>query len=162
MVENKIMNGVGEGRIEPERTINREEFVKMLVVALGLDLLDAKADFKDVDKNEWYAPYVATIKEKGLINGFEDGTFGIGQNISRQDLAVLIYRSSDLAKEDVKEAFKDDAEIADYAKDAVYTLRDLGIINGKGEGKFDPNASATRAETATMLYKAIKAGLFEL
>ena len=162
LVEKKILNGVGDGRIEPERTINREEFVKMLVMALELDIMDATEAFTDVDKNEWYAPYVATIKEKGLINGFEDGSFGIGQNISRQDLAVLIYRSSRLAAEDVKEAFADDSEIADYAKDAVYTLRDLGIINGKGEGKFDPSASATRAETATMLYKAIKAGLFEL
>ncbi len=159
LVDNKIMNGVGDGRIEPDRTISREEFIKMLVCVLGCNLSEGSG-FTDVDESAWYAPYIAAAKENGLINGYEDGSVGIGENISRQDMSIMIYRATNLVP-DISEKFADDETISDYSKDAVYALRSVGIINGKENNLFDPTASATRAETASMLYKAIKIKVFE-
>lgn len=160
MVKNGIMNGTGDGNIQPERTILREEFVKMLVLAMGLDLSDNNTGFTDVSGNEWFAPYIATAKENGLVNGYEDGSVGIGEEISRQDMAVMIFRAAQLAESGADDLFGDDEAISSYAKTSVYTLRDMGVINGKDNGNFAPKATATRAETACTLYRAIKKELF--
>jgi len=160
MVDNKIMNGTGSGNIEPERKILREEFIKMLVVAMDLKLSDKVSEFSDVANDAWYSSYIAAAKENGLINGYDDGRVGIGEEISRQDMAVMIFRAAELAQSGADDIFTDDKSISTYAKNAVYTLKDLGIINGMGDGSFAPKAAASRAETACMLYKAIKKNLF--
>lgn len=161
MTENGIMNGTGDGNIQPERTILREEFIKMLVLSLGLDLTDEEAQFTDVSSDAWYAPYIQTAKKAGLVNGYEDGRVGIGEEISRQDMAVMIFRAAEIAESGADNLFGDDDVIADYAKSAVYTLKDIGVVNGKDNGNFAPGATATRAETACMLYRAIKKELFK-
>ena len=89
--------------------------------------------------------------------------FGIGNFITRQDMAVLcgnIYKyinGSTMQTEDGSlDKFSDDNDISDYAKDSVYLLKKLGIINGTDNGKFQPNSDITRAEAAKMIY-----GLYE-
>ena len=161
MADSKIMNGTGDGNIEPGRTIRREEFIKMLVAALGLKLEDGKTAFTDVAENAWYAPYIAAAKKAGILNGYEDGRAGIGEEITREDMAVIIFRAAEIAQSGASDIFADDNTISGYAKNAVYTLKDLGVINGMGDGTFAPKEFATRAETACMLYKAIKKNLIK-
>lgn len=160
LVDRKIMSGTGNNNIEPERNVKREEFVKLLLGAMGIKAQRANNSFADVDVNEWYAPYVFAAKEKNIVSGYENGIFGIGTNISRQDMAVLIYRAANLAEIGEEEKFSDDERITDYAKKAVYTLKNLEIIGGKGNNIFDALAGATRAEAARMLTLAMKKGLF--
>lgn len=160
LVDKQIMSGTGENNIEPERNVKREEFVKLLLGAMGVKSQRADNSFEDVDVNEWYAPYIAAARSKNIVSGYENGIFGIGESISRQDMAVLIYRAANLADIDDGDIFSDDSQIADYAKKAVYTLKNLEIIGGKGNNIFDALAGATRAEAARMLTLAMKKGLF--
>jgi hypothetical protein len=85
--------------------------------------------------------------------------FGLGQDITRQDMAVIIYRiglrAGAFEPTYEVERFSDGYLIADYAVDAVYTLRAVGIMNGF-ENKANPRDSASRAETAQMLYNFYK------
>lgn len=161
MVENKIMSGTGNDNMEPDRNIKREEFIKMLVSAINIDLDDENAEFTDVQSDAWYAPYIAAAKKAGLIKGYDDGRVGIGESITREDMAVMISRAAALAEVEGNEAFNDDGIISDYAKGAVYVLREMGVISGMGDGNFAPKNNATRAQTASMLYKAIKKELFK-
>lgn len=161
LTEKGIMQGTGNGEIEPERAIKREEFIKMLVIAMGGAPSNALCGFADADEDAWYAPYLAAAKRLGIVQGFADGTVGIGQSISRQDMATMIYRATALAATKGEQAFADDESISDYAAEAVYTLKESGIINGNEALEFAPNASATRAETAAMLYRAIQQNIFE-
>jgi len=153
-----VVNGVGEGKFEPGRNVNREEMITMLVKAYGIEAGAGDAVFTDVPADSWFAPYVNTAFAKGYVKGAGDGTFGAGSTITRQDAAVMAYniaKANGITFTPTKDMFPDDSEISDYAKDAVYALKAKGIINGMGDGSFAPKATCTRAEAAVIINKLI-------
>ena len=157
LAERGVVSGKGEGRFAPKDNIKREEFVQMIVKAFALQGTGAEIDFKDIDENGWYYGSVKTAYSLGIINGTGDGNFGIGKLITRQDMAAIILRAAkmlgkNLPDQGITEYFSDDADIADYAEEAVYTLRNAGIISGLGENRFGPKNNATRAQAAVMIY----------
>ncbi|MBO5098894.1 MAG: S-layer homology domain-containing protein [Clostridia bacterium] len=144
-----IINGVGDRKFDPQGTVTREQFVKMLCVALGLTE-EAEITFADIAADDWSVPYIKKAVKAGLISGVDENTFGYGVGISRQDIAVILHRT---IKDTTGTAqFADNAEIADYAKDAVGALSGLKILNGFEDGSFKPNASCTRAQAAVIIY----------
>lgn len=152
-----VVNGKDNGIFAPGDTVKREEFAKMLVLAAGYTLESGKdTGFTDVDDNMWYAQYVETAKTNGIINGISDTEYGIGDEISRQDMAVMIYRAfgQKFSNED-EITFADKDEISEYAREAVAYMAYNGIISGQDNNVFAPKSSATRAEAAVMLYNAI-------
>lgn len=158
-----VVNGTDTGAFEPERAVTREEFTKMLVAICGFKLSDTTATFADLESGAWYVPYIMIAKEQGIVNGIDEVTFGVGQRITRQDMAVMTSnaikaKNVSLKAVNIYSEFADDSEIADYAADAIKALFEAGIINGKGENNFDPSGSATRAEAAKIIYEAFKGG----
>lgn len=158
-----IINGVDDTNFAPNGTVTREQFVKILCAASGVDIMDTAAvntnQFSDVELNAWYAPYICTAYELGIVNGVSENTFGVGQDISRQDICTLICRALSLSNTAQTVTFTDSEEIAAYAKDAVETLASLGIITGYNDGSFKPRNECTRAEAAQIVYKIIKQGV---
>lgn len=138
-------------KFNPLNNIKREEFVKMLVIALGIYDETAQADFGDVAENAWYNSYVASAQKAGIVKGDDSGNFGSGNEITRQDMAVMIKRAAKLSAETSEDVFADDSDISDYAKDAVYIMRALGIINGVGDNNFAPKMPANRAQAAKII-----------
>lgn len=155
-----VINGKGDGRFAPQDNVTREEFVKMLVSALGLqdNGNDNEMDFSDVDGESWYAQYIKTAYDCGIINGISDTEFGIGSYISRQDMAVLIARAENISTDNDTDVtgFTDADQISYYAKGSVKYLKDNGIITGYDDGSFKPMANITRAEAAKVLYELVK------
>ncbi len=153
----KVISGRGNGLFEPESAVLREEFVKLAILAFSKDANAAESGFSDVDENEWYAPFIAAAKKGGFINGRDDNTFGVGSEITRQDMAIIIFNIIG-EKSEVKNSFvfADDGDIDSYARTAVYYLKSAGIINGVDELHFNPKGTATRAEAAQILYNATK------
>lgn len=157
-----VINGVTEKTFEPSANVTREQFVKMLAVLVKLDTSNLAVSFDDVNKGDWYYPYVAKMFEKGYVKGLNSTKFGVGTNISREDMAVLMYRiykefAGNVADNNKGEVFGDEANISDYAKEAVSFLRGVNIIKGTPENKFNSKNPATRAEAAQMLYNFFKA-----
>ncbi len=156
MAERGIISGDGKGSFNPNNSVKREEFVKMLVVAAGMHNVDAKSSFNDVDSSAWYASYVASAYNNKMIYGTSENGFGVGTNITRQDMAVMCYRAAQNANiiNKVRDGvqFADADNISSYAKDAVNVLYEAGVINGIGDGLFDPTGTATRAQAAVMIY----------
>lgn len=149
------VNGKDGKNFRPNDYITREEFVKILVSALGLKTDTSETIFNDVPANAWYAGYVNAAYKNGIVNGNGSGGFGTGGNITRQDLATMVYRAAKMKANLPADKFADDMEIADYAKEAVYTLNSAGVLNGKGDNKFAPKALATRAEASKIIYLAL-------
>ncbi len=154
-----FVRGVSDKSYEPERNIKREEFVKMAVSAFGIYNAELISDFEDTDKNEWYSPYIASAKKDGLVNGVSETEFGLGNNIKRQDMAVIIYnglkkKGYNFSNKQV--SFEDEDTIDDYAKTAVSALAASGIINGMDNGCFKPHDNATRAQAAQMIYTMLR------
>lgn len=151
-----IVSGVGDGRFEPNRQVTREEFVKMLVETVGA-VDSAPVTFSDVQSDAWYARYVGIAMANGMITGYPDGRFGVGEPVSRQDIAVMIQRAArmfdyPLTAVNDKIDFIDDNAIMDYAKDAVYAMQRADLMNGVDGARFDPASGATRAMVAKVLY----------
>ncbi len=154
LADKEILSGVGDGRFEPNRYMTREELIKMLDNAFGYSKDAAECDFADADKDAWYYAAVAGAVNKGIINGYEDNTFGIGEYITRQDTAVILLRAAGIDSFTKNEAveFTDNEDISDYAKEAVEFLSGSGIISGMGNGTFAPKGNLTRAQAAKLFY----------
>ncbi|MBE7051826.1 MAG: S-layer homology domain-containing protein [Ruminococcaceae bacterium] len=147
-----IVSGTTDTTFTPNREVTREEFVKMLVGTFGLLNSEAKNPFADIPSGDWCEAYVASAFEAGLTNGRGDGTFGKGDTLTRQDMAVLAARCASIAGLDLggdkNLTFADEADFAAYATNSIYTLAKAGIINGVGEGIFSPGSSCTRVMAA--------------
>lgn len=159
LAEMGVLRGKEYRLFYPNDNITREEFVKMLTVAYKLNIENKTAKFTDVNADDWFMPYVAAALENGIVNGVSDDMFGTGQNITRQDLAVMAYNAAlkngvEFNTEGVQK-FSDDDKISDYAKAAVYALKSQDIVNGIDGKNFAPQDTATRAEAAKILYALI-------
>ena len=155
-----LMKGKEEGNFMPEEKITREEFVTVLLRAMGQEGEPTETGFADVQKSDWFSGYVEKARELGLTKGYADGTFGAGQNITRQDMAVLLLKAAGITGKELPELvsqqeFTDDEQIADYAKTAVTKLQQAKIINGMEDGSFAPERFATRAEAAQILFSIL-------
>ncbi len=163
--ESHIMNGYPDSTFRPDAAITREEWAKVVLNAFGFQVADGDCDLVDVNKNEWYYPYVSTAYELGIVKGISSDTFGTGQAVTRQDAMVMINRAysmlynistSHLATVITAEAkaavsFEDMDQVADYADDAIRTFAVIEVINGYEDGTLKPNGKITRAESAKII-----------
>lgn len=160
LVSEGIVSGMSEGVFAPERKITRSEFVKLVCTACAINSPSARSDFADVDRDAWYYSYVSSAYEAGILGIYADGLFEPDVPISREDMCHIAYEAlkfTDTLPQVSDEAlFADDGEISPYAKEAVYALKSLGVVNGKEEGRFDPKGESLRAESAKIIYNLLK------
>ena len=151
-----IVSGRSEGVFAPHDYVKRSEFIKMLAGAMVLKLDNTKNVFIDVDENSWYAPYVSAAYREGILTGDDHGRFNPDEVITREDMAVMLYRAlKPNEQEEYKVNFTDIAQISGYAKSAVAYFSSKGIIKGMGDGTFGAKEKATRAQAAMILYNII-------
>ena len=151
-----IVNGKGSGMFEPQANVTREEFVKMLVLAFSLSDENADCSFSDVSSGAWFKPFVASAVKNGVINGISPELFGAGEYITRQDMAVCVFRAAGAQPENFDEGlFTDSEKIAPYAREGISWMKKNGLISGYSDGSFAPTAFCTRAEAAKIIYEAI-------
>ncbi|MBQ3022948.1 MAG: S-layer homology domain-containing protein [Clostridia bacterium] len=151
LADKGIINGVGNQRFNPAGTLTREQAAKIICLTVGIEPSYESTAFADVDPSAWYAPYIAALSKAGIINGVSETAFGIGNNVTREDFAVMICRALNYSA--VGEAnFADKADISAYAADAVNALYEQGIVGGYEDGSFRPKANISRAEGAKIIY----------
>jgi len=150
-------------KFDPNSPITREEFVQVLYNAEGKPNVAMNNEFLDV-QNTWYTKAVLWAKANDIANGTPDGNFGVGKNITRQDLALMLYKYARLKNCDTSynsgeiNRYADGNKVSDYAKIAMNWAVKNGILSGKGNAgdpissfHLDPTGTATRAECAAML-----------
>ncbi|GLX67759.1 S-layer homology domain-containing protein [Paenibacillus glycanilyticus] len=171
LANKRIVNGVSADLFAPNRDITRAEFAALIVKALGFATTnETTSSFSDVLPSSWYASYVKTAVQYGIVKGMSDGTFRPNQEITRQEMAVMLGRALALAKRQPSSAqapeatfAQDGSQIAAWAHEAVNELVAAGIMQGKSAGKFAPLDQATRAEAAVTLKRLLQAsGLMNL
>lgn len=154
-----IISGTEDGLFEPNRGVNKEEFIKMTVMAAKDFDESAECSFTDVARGAWYYPYVASAAATGLVLGNPEGRFGSGMKVSRQDAAVILCRLLEqkgaVLGASAETVFADEESIADYALSAVKKLHQAGIVKGFEDQKFLPDKLCSRAEAAVMISHAL-------
>lgn len=160
LYERGVINGAGNGKFLPDNAVTRAEFSKILMGSLFGDYQAAdRAAFADVSENDWFCNAVNAAAELGIITGNGDGSFLPNETVSRQDMAVMLYRAliksgAEFRAESL--GFADDNEISEYAKEAVSLLGGAGILNGMENGSFHPDGELSRAQAAKALYEALR------
>ncbi len=154
--EKGLMNGTGDTTFSPKKTTNRAMIVTILHRLEGTPAPDAQAPFTDVPAGQYYAEAVAWAAANSIVNGTGENTYAPLNNITREQMAAILYRYAQYKNYDVSgsadlSAFADAASISDYAVSALQWAVDAGLINGKGNGILDPKGSATRAEVSAIL-----------
>ena len=149
-----IVSGDGSGQFYPQKSVTREELVKMVLSALKIEPVSGENQFKDVADDAWYSGYIKAASDLNIIKGKDENAFGINEPVSRQDMVTVIYRAFEAMGYEygnvTAKAFEDADEIKDYAAEAVNTLSGMGIIDGT-DGKFNPDGKATREQTAKVI-----------
>lgn len=155
-----IVSGDENGYFNPNDSVTREQFIKMIVTAMNLVDENAKCSFDDVLPGAWYYKYIASAYNAGIVNGVSESEFGTGAEITRQDMAVMCFNAAKkydlLASYNAEFDFADSADIAEYAKEAVGVLVNNGIINGVGDNMFAPRQTASRAQSAVIIHNLLK------
>ena len=150
-----VVSGIGDRLFDPKGNVTREAFVKMLITALEMDESGLQSNYSDIVKGAWYESYVASASKRNIVSGIDENTFGVGMDITRQDVAVMIAKAIELGDAVDEFVFSDDDNISEYAKKSVYKLYSAGIISGMEDKSFMPKGSCTRAEAAVIIYNMI-------
>ena len=155
LYHNGIISGKEQRKFYPNDMVTRSEFAKMVTSSFKLNLLGDSFPFEDITEDNWAYRYIKTAYLAGITSGYDATHFGGENNITREDICVMVYRAflaCDVPMiEKVDKNFIDENEISDYAKEAVLKLTKCGIISGDENGKFNPSKNATRAESAVIL-----------
>ena len=159
LADKNVLKGRENVLFYPDDLVTREEFVKMITLALHILDDSAETGFTDVECGRWSYPYIASGVAAAIINGVSEQKFAPEAFITRQDMAVIVFRAAQCMKLELSgtAAFSDENEISDYAKNAVSHLAGTGIVNGVGNGLFAPKDAVTRAQAAKIIYELVMA-----
>lgn len=150
-----IISGKGNGLFAPNDNVTRGEFVKMIVNAFKIKGV-YNLDFTDVTSNDWQYPYIAAAFSQGIINGKSSSIFGVNENITREDMAVILARVCGEELQSGAYSYSDEECISEYAKESVTKMSAKRYMQGRGNGNFAPKENATRAEAAKVIYTIMK------
>jgi uncharacterized repeat protein (TIGR02543 family) len=154
-----LMAGYGENLFGPDDDLSRAQLCQIIYNMEGQPATSGSSVFTDVADSAWYADAVTWAASQGIVGGYGGGLFGPEDNITREQLASILYRYAQAKGYDVSVgedtnilSYTDALEISEYAIPAMQWACGAGIIQGNG-GYLDPQGNATRAEIATMLMR---------
>ncbi|OBZ15335.1 S-layer homology domain-containing protein [Bacillus sp. FJAT-26390] len=156
-----IINGYPDGSFKAISVVTRAEFAAMLNRALGiLPKVQASKSFKDITNGVWYAPQINAAVDAGLINGYTDGTFRPNQEISHQEMIVMLVNALKYSEANVvikktsSTEFPD--KLPDWAKPYYAAALDNGILLTNSPFHFQTGKNTQRQESALLLYQLMK------
>ena len=160
-LSNGLMNGVGDGRFDPAGTTTRAMIVTILYRLEGEPSVETENPFVDVLNGIWYTDPIIWAAENGIVNGYGDGVFAPMDNITREQLATMLYRYAEYKGYNVKKSadlsvFADARDVSSWALAAMRWANAEGLINGKTPTALAPRDNAKRAEAAAILMRFIE------
>ena len=156
-VENGLMNGMSEDIFAPNTPLTREMLAVVLYNVEGQPESTGVNPFTDVKADIWYTDAILWANENGIVAGYDNGAYGVGDLITREQFATILYRYAQFKGYDTTQGgmavreFSDYENISDYARPAMAWAVNAGIMGGMDDGTLMPQGKATRAEAATML-----------
>ncbi len=164
--ENEFMQGIGKN-FAPNSNMTRAMLITILWRLEREPVVNYLIPFEDVNADEWYAEAVRWAASENITQGMGDSLFGANDEITREQMATILYRYAQKKKLDTEgkretgiKAYRDKEKISEYAVIAMEWAVDFGIIKGKTENTLTPTDTTTRAEVASMLMRFCQ-GIFK-
>ncbi|HHX13480.1 MAG TPA: S-layer homology domain-containing protein [Clostridiales bacterium] len=159
--EKGLMKGVDDEKFAPEIPASRGMIVTVLHRLAGSPAVTGN-EFRDVSEKNYYSEAVAWAVANGIVSGYGNGFFGGDEEITREQLAVMLFNYAKLMKYDISATgdlsmYTDAGVVSSWAKEAMAWAKGHGIISGVSATSLDPAGTATRAQFATMLMRFIEA-----
>ena len=154
--ENGLMSGVSGGRFAPNDTLTRAMLVQTLYAMEGRPAA-ASAGFADVASGDWYASAVNWAAANGVVSGVSETGFGPNNALTREQLALILYRYAQYKGYDTTQGgmaireFADYGSISSWAAEAMGWAVNAGLISGVGGNQIAPTGTASRAQVAQIL-----------
>ena len=154
MVESGYMNGMSDTEMAPNGTLTRAQWAKILYGVAGEPNVNNMVEpFDDVSQGQWFYNAVVWAYNEGIVNGIDKDTFGHNSNITREQMATMLFRFAKAEKASGNlNAFTDKGKVSSYAVDALIWATQNGIVNGLTATELAPGGTATRAQAAKILY----------
>ena len=160
--ETGLMDGVGDNLFAPNSQTTRAQLVTILYRLAGEPEPGGDSGFADVETGTWYTDAVAWAAQNGIVNGVSDTEFAPGDDITREQLAAILYRYAACQGYDVSQradlsGFGDASSISDYAQEALSWAHAQGLVLGFEDGSLRPQGTASRAQIAAVLMRFLAA-----
>ena len=160
--ENSLMDGVGDNLFAPNSQTTRAQLVTILYRLAGQPAVSGDLPFPDVESGTWYTDAVAWAAQNGIVNGVSDTEFVPGDDITREQLAAILYRYAACQGYDVSQradlsGFGDASSISGYAQEALSWAHAQGLVLGFEDGSLRPQGNANRAQIAAVLMRFLAA-----
>lgn len=157
VTKNGLMNGYGDGLFGPNDVFSRAMVAQVIYNMENKPAVSTSGSFNDVTAGAWYADAINWAAQNEIVNGNGDGTFAPNNQITREQMAAVLYRYAQYKGYDVTakadlSTFSDAASVSAYATDAMQWIVASGIMEGM-DGTLVPQGNATRAQVATMLMR---------
>lgn len=156
-----LMNGVDDVTFVPNSSTTRSMLLTVLYRYEGEPAVTASPKFSDVVSGAWYTDAVVWATENGIVAGYGDGTFGINDAVTREQMVTILYRyaqykGADVSASDSLAAYSDAGTIGNWALSAMQWAVGTGLITGTDNTSISPAGNATRAQVATVLQRYIE------
>ena len=159
-VRRGLMNGVSATRFNPLGTVTRAQLVTILYRAKNSPEVAYEPLFSDVPDGQWYSDAVIWAAQNGIVNGVGEGRFAPDSEITREQIATILYRFENSPKvQGDLSAFPDAEAVSGFAREAMLWANRAGLINGVMSGNVTtlaPKADATRAQIASIIMRYIE------
>ena len=160
--ETGLMDGVGDSLFAPNSETTRAQLVTILYRLEGEPEVSGTSGFTDVEADIWYTDAVAWAAQNGIVNGVSDTEFAPGDDITREQLAAILYRYAACQGYDVSQradlsGFGDASSISGYAQEALSWAHAQGLVLGFEDGSLRPQGTASRAQIAAVLMRFLAA-----
>ncbi|USF28327.1 hypothetical protein N510_003286 [Firmicutes bacterium ASF500] len=152
-LEHGLMVGMDSRTFAPNSSTSRAMVAAILWRLEGSPVVDRALPFSDVPGDVWYTEPVRWAAASGVVSGYGDGTFGPGDSITREQLAVMLWHCAGSPAAHQTLSFTDTDNISGYALEAVRWAVENGIVVGHSDGRFEPQGQTTRAQAASMLQR---------
>ena len=154
LYEDGIMTGMDDTHFGPSVSLSRAHFVTILYRMAGSPEVTSEVTFPDVEEGQFYTDAVAWAVEAGVVTGYDEGNFGPADEITREQIATMLYRYSGnagIAAQTTVLDFPDAMEISPFAREAMIWAVSNNIMSGRENGTLAPTDNASRADAAVMV-----------
>ncbi|AFS79678.1 bifunctional UDP-sugar hydrolase/5'-nucleotidase periplasmic precursor UshA [Gottschalkia acidurici 9a] len=155
-----IVRGVDNNNFKPDEKVTRAQFIETLVNSLDLKKGKNKVSFRDIEEKDWYKDHIEIAASIGIVEGYGED-FMPNNYITREEMVTLVTRSlehmNDSKNYEEKDlSFKDKDSISDWAKSSIKVSVNKELVNGLESDIFLPKEEATKAQSATIIYRMLK------
>jgi len=154
-----IINGYEDGTFKPDQIVNRVEALKILLLAAQIEIANnlPAPTFSDTPADAWYAPFLTTAVNKGIVNGYEDNTYKPAQTVNLVEALKILVNSNDIKINNITRNISVapfiDAYVDQWYNQYLWYARTANLVDVDTEGKIYPGKGLTRAKIAELIYR---------